>query len=197
MARLLFFYGVVKPFVFAVLGLKVQREHLLPRAGPAILVANHNSHLDTFVLLSLFPYRLAKKIRPIANPEYFLKNRVLAWFVLNIVGIIPANRAMLDGVHAALAAGEIVLLFPEGTRGEPEHLAPFQCGIAHIAKSHPEVPITPVFIRGTGMALPRGDPILVPFLCDAQVAEPLLWSGDKAQFMGKLERRFHELGCRR
>lgn len=197
MARLLLFYAVLKPFVFAVLGLKVRRDHPLPRAGPAILVANHNSHLDTFVLMSLFPYRLAKTIRPVANPEYFLKNRLVAWFVLNIVGIIPANRGLLDGVDAALAAAEIVLLFPEGTRGEPEHLAPLQCGIAHVAKSHPEVPVTPVFIRGTGKVLPRGDPILVPLLCSVNVGESIFWCGDKAQFMRDLERRFHELGCRR
>jgi len=197
MARLLLFYVVLKPFVHGVLGLNVGRKDLLPRAGPAILVANHNSHLDTLVLLSLFPYRLAKNIRPVASAEYFLSNRFLAWFVLRLLRIIPANRAMLDGVHAALASGEIVLLFPEGTRGEPEQLAPLQCGIAHIAKSHPDVPITPVFIRGTGKALPRGDPVLVPFLCSVQLGEAMLWCGDKVQFMRNLERGFHELGCRR
>jgi 1-acyl-sn-glycerol-3-phosphate acyltransferase len=202
LGRFLFFFAVVKPLVLVVLGLNVRRAHLLPRTGPAILVANHNSHLDTVVLLSLFPYHLAMKVRPVAAADYFLRNRVLAWFALHIMRIIPVDRTvrscaaeMMHGVSAALEAGEIVLLFPEGTRGEPEHLGQFQSGVAHMVKPHPEVPVIPVFVHGAGKALPRGEAVLVPFFCDVLVGEPLFWCGDRAKFMGKLEQRFDELAA--
>jgi 1-acyl-sn-glycerol-3-phosphate acyltransferase len=203
LCRFLFFFMVVKPLALVVLGLNVRRGNLLPRAGPAILVANHNSHLDTIVLLSLFPYRVATKVRPVAAADYFLrKNRILAWFALHVVRIIPVDRTlraatveMLHGVSVALAAGEIVLLYPEGTRGEPEHLGQFRSGIAHIAKPHPEVPVIPVFVHGAGKALPRGESILVPFFCDIFVGTPLFWCGDRSEFMERLEHRFHELAA--
>lgn len=200
--RFLFFFGVVKPLTLAILGLNVRCGNLLPKTGPAILVANHNSHLDTLVLLSLFPYRVATKLRPVAAADYFFQNRVSAWFVLHILRVIPVDRTlrtatidMLERVSEALVAGEIVLLFPEGTRGEPEHLARFKSGIAHIVKPHPTVPVIPVFLHGAGKALPRGESILVPFFCDVFVAEPLFWCGNRVEFMEKLEYRFRELAA--
>ena len=202
LCRFLFFFALVKPLSLVVLGLNVRRGNLLPRAGPAILVANHNSHLDTAVLLSLFPYRLARKIRPLAAADYFLRNRFLAWFALRVLRIIPVDRAVRSGMGAtllavagALSAGEIVLVFPEGTRGEPELLGQLRAGIAHIAKPHPDVPVIPIFVHGTGKALPRGEAMLVPFFCDIFVGEPLFWRGDRTDFMATLDRRFHELAA--
>ena len=200
LCRFLFFFGLVKPLTLVVLGLNVRRQHLLPQAGPAILVANHNSHLDTVVLLSLFPYRLAMKVRPVAAADYFFKNRYLAWFVVNVLRIIPVDRRlrtgaaeMSRGVSAALRAGDIVLVFPEGTRGEPESLSQFRSGISHIAMSNPGAPVIPVFLHGAGKALPRGEAMLVPFFCDVFVGEPLFWCGEKTPFMAALQSRFEAL----
>jgi 1-acyl-sn-glycerol-3-phosphate acyltransferase len=200
LCRFLFFFGLVKPLALLVLGLNVRREHLLPRAGPAILVANHNSHLDTLVLLSLFPFAVARKIRPVAAADYFLRNRALAWFSLHVLRIIPVDRAhradaadMARNVTETLAKSEIILLFPEGTRGEPEHIGQFRTGIAHLAKDHPEAPVVPVFLHGLGKALPRGEALLVPFFCDVFAGESIRWCGDRAAFMKSLEDRFRQL----
>lgn len=208
MSRLLrfLFYGViVRTLVLVLLGLNLRHRERLPSQGPAILAANHNSHLDTMVLVSLLPLRLLPRIRPAAAMDYFLRNRLLAWFALDIIGIIPVARRSentalsgkaahpLKGCSEALARGDILIFFPEGTRGEPEQRAKFKSGLAHLAASHPEVPVIPVFIHGLGKALPKGEALLVPFFCDVFVGEALYWSGERAGFMGRLEKAMQTL----
>lgn len=202
--RFLFFALFARLLVLIVLGLNVRRRELLPAAGPAIVVANHNSHLDTLVLMTLLPLRLLPRVRPVAALDYFLRNRGLAWFALNIIGIIPLSRRPQRGADPlapcaeALQRGDILILFPEGSRGEPERMAKFKTGVAHLAERCPAVPVVPVFMHGLGKALPKGDFVLVPFFCDVFVGEGLRWTGERGSFMAGLEAAMGRLageGC--
>lgn len=200
--RHLFFLLIVRPLVLIGLGVNARHRERLPHAGPAIIVANHNSHLDTLLLMTLFSRRLLPKLRPVAAADYFLSRRGLAWFALNIIGIIPLVRAVraghddpLAGCDAALAEGAILILFPEGSRGEPEKLGAFKTGIAHLARRRPEVPVVPVFLHGLGKVLPRGEFLPVPFFIDVLVGESFAWTGDRASFMVELDRRMHALAA--
>lgn len=203
--RSLFFLLIVKPLVVVVLGTNIKHGQRLPRKGPAMLVANHNSHLDTFVLMSLYPLRELSRIRPVAAADYFFRYRLLSWFALRIVGIIPLDREHTSTKRAnpiapcleALDHDEILLLFPEGTRGEPEQMTTFKSGVAHLMKCRPDVPAVPIFMHGLGKALPRGEALLVPNICDISIGEPLHWLEDKASTMGKLEHAFQELQAER
>jgi 1-acyl-sn-glycerol-3-phosphate acyltransferase len=198
--RHLFFLLVVRLLVLLVLGVNLRHRDRLPRAGPAIICANHNSHLDTLVLMTLFPVRLLDRLRPVAAADYFLKNRRLAWFATKVIGIIPIARAArargddpLAECFAALERGDILILFPEGSRGEPERMSEFKTGIAHLARRHASVPIVPVFLHGLGKVLPRGEVVLVPFFVDVFVGEAMHWAGDRTEFMVELDRRIRAL----
>lgn len=196
----LVFYVLVRMLVLVLLGLNVRRREWLPASGPAIIVANHNSHLDTLVLVSLLPLRLLPRIRPIAAADYFLKNRFLAWFATRLIGILPIERGRASKSYDPLAVpsqaldrGDIIILFPEGTRGEPEQLSQFKKGVAHLAERYPDVPVVPVFIHGLGKALPRGDCVLVPFFCDIFVGRSLTFATNRQAFMQMLSAQFKEL----
>jgi 1-acyl-sn-glycerol-3-phosphate acyltransferase len=198
----LFFALVVRPVVLVLLGLNVRHRERLPRGGPAVIVANHNSHLDVCALMSLFPMRLLPKLRPVAAQDYFFRYGWLKWFSLNIFGIIPLDRQAtrtkehpLAPISHALDAGDIVILFPEGSRGDPEQMGEFKTGVAHLGKLHPTVPFHPIYMHGLGKALPRGEALLVPVICDVFVGEPLAWSGDKKTFVDNLSDRINALAA--
>ena len=200
--RFLFYAVFVRAIALIVLGLNVRHRDRLPGGGPAIIVANHNSHLDTMVLMSLFPLKLLPKLHPVAAADYFLSSGLFSWFNLNVVGILPIKRTVARGeenplapCNRALADGQMLIVFPEGSRGEPEQLQTFKGGIARLAESNPTVPVVPVFLHGLGKALPKGEALLVPFFCDIFVGEPLAWSGDRRGYMRLLDERMKELAA--
>ncbi|MBL8253053.1 MAG: 1-acyl-sn-glycerol-3-phosphate acyltransferase [Candidatus Competibacter sp.] len=191
--RLLFFLLIVKPFLLLAVGVNVRGRNRLPRRGPALIVANHNSHLDALVLVAMLPLRLLFHTRPAASAEYFLRGRGRTWFATEVIGIIPVETGggrphaeVLGKVRDALAAGNLVIFFPEGTRGEPECLGKLKTGIVWLAQQLPNVPICPVRLCGLGRVLPKGDWLPVPFFCDAWVGEPLHWEGDRQRLMAAL-----------
>lgn len=198
--KVLFFALVVRPLVLIGLGLNVLNRRALPTRGPAVIAANHNSHLDTVVLMSLFPLRRLHRVRPVAAADYFLRNRFLAWFSLNILGIIPLDRTggtdltkLFESCREALDEGDILLLFPEGSRGDPEKLGRVRKGICHLLKGVEEIPVTPVVLHGLGRALPRGEALFVPFNCDVVIGEPLYVTGKASEFTKELTATYQEL----
>jgi len=196
-ARWFFFVIFVRILVLLVIGMNVRGRGNLPTSGPAIIVANHNSHLDTLVLVSLLPLSLLARTRPVAALDYFLRSKALAWFALNIIGILPINRAgganPLMGLRKALDEGSILILYPEGSRGAPEEMIEFKRGVALLARDCPSVPVIPVFMHGLGKALPKGTKLFVPFICDVFVGEPVPVSGDSRSFTAKLRHSIEEL----
>ena len=205
--RYLFFVLLVKPLVLVLLGINARGRDYLPKSGPAIIVANHNSHLDTLALMALLPLTVLGNVRPVAAGDYFLKNKWLKWFSLKIIGIVPIDRhpvekgaSVLAPLVDALDNGAILILFPEGTRGEPESMGKLKSGVAHLLASRPHTPVTPVFFQGLGKCLPKGERVLVPFFVDAFIGEPLFWPGSRAAFMEKLAKAMiglqnKALGC--
>ncbi|MEO6340202.1 MAG: lysophospholipid acyltransferase family protein [Caulobacteraceae bacterium] len=177
----------------------VGREHL-PVKGPAIVAANHSSHVDTLLLLTMFPARTLDRVRPAAAADYFLKGPVMSWFSRNIIGIVPVERKkagsgedVLAPLRDALAAGDIVIIFPEGTRGDGEAMAQLKSGVARLAEAFPDAPVTPAWLQGAGRVLPKGALLPVPMNCTVLVGEALRWAGDREGFMEDLRHRLETL----
>jgi 1-acyl-sn-glycerol-3-phosphate acyltransferase len=127
-------------------------EHL-PRAGAAIIASNHASYLDPPLVGMAIP-------RPIF---YFAKEELFRSFfgsAIRVVNAIPVNRDQLDrktlrNVLQVLARGEMILMFPEGTRTKTGELQEGKPGTGFIAY-HAKVPVIPAYVSGSFDILPRG-----------------------------------------
>lgn len=192
--RLLLLILIFRPIARLMTGADVVDRQRLPLKGPAIIAANHNSHVDTLLLLTIFPARALRWLRPAAAADYFLRDPVIGWFSRNIIGIVPVARAragtgedVLAPAREALAAGAIVIIFPEGTRGAAtDEMAQLKAGVARLAKAYPDAPVYPVWIEGAGRVLPKGAAIPVPLNCTVLVGEPIAWNNDREAFMTQL-----------
>lgn len=185
--RFLFFFFFVKPYVYLVLGVNVSGAENLPKVskGPSIIVANHNSHIDTLLLMSLFSVPQILKIHPVAAADYFCNTKLKSFLFKTLIGLIPLQRKfgkttkeeLFREINEALRAGETIIIYPEGTRGEDSTIKEFKTGVAHIAEMNPEVPVVPFYINGPDRILPKGEFLFVPFIADVYVAEGIKYDG--------------------
>lgn len=184
---------VARPIARIFTGADIVGREKLPLKGPAILVANHASHVDTVLLLTIYPSKALDHVRPAAAADYFLKGRLMSWFSRNILAIVPVARDragsgedVLAPAREALAAGDIVLIFPEGTRGDGEELTKLKSGVARLAADFPDAPVVPVWLQGAGRVLPKGAHVPVPLNCTVLIGDPVRWGGDRLAFMEAL-----------
>ncbi len=126
---------------------KVVGRENVPKEGPVILASNHASYLDPpFIGTGLW-----RRVNFVAKEELF--NRPWKRFILTRWKAIPVRRERLDkgtlkAILDRLKAGEVVGLFPEGTRSPDGDLLPGKSGIGMIV-AMAGAPVVPVYIRGS------------------------------------------------
>src|SRR5690349_16889041 len=125
---------------------RIGREHL-PARGPVIIAANHRSFLDPFVIGMV----ARRPIYYVAKQELF-RHRLVAWFLASL-GAFPVRRGTGDGdtidtAKAILARGDVVVMFPEGTRVRPGALGKPRRGVGRLALET-GAPVVPVAVIGT------------------------------------------------
>jgi 1-acyl-sn-glycerol-3-phosphate acyltransferase len=127
--------------------------------SPLLIIANHTSHFDTVIVLSLLPNSIYNRTAVVAAADRMYRERVKgAWNSLRY-NSFPITRG---GGREALAYsqwllhnGWSLLIFPEGKRSRTGDLLPFHGGPAILATAQ-GVPVLPIYIEGANRILPPG-----------------------------------------
>jgi 1-acyl-sn-glycerol-3-phosphate acyltransferase len=139
------------------------RECLDDLTGPVVFVANHNSHMDTPVILRALPSRWRRRTAVAAAVDYFYNKRRNALSASLVFGTVPLDRNSGAGVGPGQTAhldrligdGGSLLVFAEGTRSRDGRVGRLRSGAALLAAEH-NLPIVPIYVSGTRQAMPRG-----------------------------------------
>ena len=148
-----------------------------------VYFANHTSNADFPVVWSVLPAFLRSRTRPVAASDYWLKNRLRAFFGRDVLNAVLINRdrdsrdAEEDPVSrmiAALDEGSSLIIFPEGLRNLTEDpLLEFKTGLYHLARARPDVDFVPTWIDNLNSVLPKGEVVPVPLICTVTFGRPI------------------------
>ena len=144
----------MRPVLLWYFRVRVEGLERVPSRGPAILAINHLSMLDPILVGAVMP----RTVHFMAKEELF-RYPLLGWLLRRFhafpVRRGQADREALSRALAVLKAGEVVGIFPEGTRSPDGQLLPLQGGTAFLALKSGAA-VIPVAIAGTHRAMPRG-----------------------------------------
>ena len=140
-----------------------------PAEGPVLLVANHQSFSDSLFM----PLAAPRPVKFLAKSEYFtgsgLKGRLYSGFFRG-VGSIPIDRSSAKAADPALATalrllaeGNVVGMYPEGTRSPDGRLYKGRTGVARITLAS-RCLVVPCAISGTERVQPTGAKVPRPVL---------------------------------
>ncbi len=175
-----FVKGIFYPFVRLYLGLTRDGLEHLPRRGPAIVVSNHVSYMDSILLGSASP-----------RPVHFIVLRwmfdmlLIRWFYWGM-GTIPVRaegQQDARGIKRAvqvLASGRVLGIFPEGTRSADGRLGEARLGAAMIAALS-GAPVVPAYIDGARESMPVGRFFPRPACIHVRFGPPLRFTGRRGR----------------
>jgi len=193
----------IRWFLKLIVGVKFDKANFLLNENQFIILANHNSHLDTMTLLASLPSKIIHKVKPVAAGDHFGKTKLkgkLTEFFVNALLIKrgrdkenPKNDP-INRMIRALDDGYSLILFPEGTRGKPEIDQPLKKGIGIILEQRPEIKFVPAYMKGMGKAMPKDDSLIVPFNSSLIYGKPTkVVNKNVNEIMGQIENEFMKL----
>jgi 1-acyl-sn-glycerol-3-phosphate acyltransferase len=183
--------GIIAAFARAVSGVQVRwSDGFSDTARQRIYFANHTSHLDFVVLWSALPAEVRGRTRPVAAKDYW-ESGVKAYLAQNVFRAVlvqrgaaaqaaseeearAVGRATIEQLAEALGETDSLILFPEGTRGTGESVAPFRSGLFHLAKRKPDAEFVPVYLENLNRILPKGEFLPVPLISVLTFGAPML-----------------------
>lgn len=160
LARALVLDNVTRPLAHAIASPTVRGAEILELVeAPALFVANHASHLDTPLLLSVLPLRFRHHTVVAAAADHFFDRTWKAHLWAGALNAIPIERHKVNRRSAEVALelvrdGWNLVIFPEGGRSPDGWLQPFRGGAAYLAVRSGR-PVVPVHLAGTWRLLPK------------------------------------------
>ena len=169
-----------KNFLKIFIGLKYVNEKTLKNKKQFILIANHNSHMDTMAIMSAIPSRYIHKVHPIAARDFFggsLFKKILMRYLVNAT-LIQRDREdpendPIDSMDKMLKKSRSLILFPEGSRGIPGVMTKFKKGLGYLIQRNPEIKVIPVYLDNVYKTLPRGKNLILPYNCSIKFGDPI------------------------
>ena len=139
----------------------VGRENLPDDNESFVMVANHSSHLDALCLLAALPLGRLHRAFPVAAEDYFFRGLPRTWFAAVAMNALPFGRQLRVRESLTVCArllaepGNVLVIFPEGTRSKTGALQPFKPGIGALL-AETEVNVLPCHVEGAFRAWPKG-----------------------------------------
>ncbi len=169
--------------------LSAEGRDRLPARGPAVLACNHASYTDVLALIALLPL----DVLFIAKAEV-AGYPIIRTFVRRL-GHLTVHRldfqkgvADTERVAGALAAGDVVVVFPEGTFHAATGLRPFRLGAFKLA-ADAGLPVVPLILRGTRRVLRGDDWLPRPGRVHLRVEDPVPITGTDMRALVELRDR--------
>ena len=150
-----------------------------PKAEQRIYFANHQSHFDWVLIWATLPRDLRARTRPIAARDYWTASPFKHWLTREVFHAVYVSRTRqadedpLEPLAEALAQGDSLVIFPEGTRSNKGEPQPFKAGLYHLAEQFPDVQLVPAWIDNVQRVMPKGEVVPVPILCTVTFGAPL------------------------
>jgi 1-acyl-sn-glycerol-3-phosphate acyltransferase len=175
-------WSFVRLFLGLVNGLEIRGRQHLPAAGPFVMVANHESHLDALVLASALPLSLRDQLFPLAAGDVFFETPALAAFAAHFLNALPvwrrnAGRHGLNDLRKRLLEeAAVYLLFPEGGRSRDGRMKPFKHGVGMLVAGT-DVPVVPCYLDGPLEAFPPGSWLPAAHKVRLRIGRPRSFAG--------------------
>src|ERR671919_690452 len=184
-------YGALVPLLkfispFTVIG----RRNLAKLEGPAVFVANHQSHFDAPVCLAALGGRVRRRLVVAAAADYFYSSAVKGTAASLALGTVPfvrsggSSRESLQLLKDLVGGGWSVLIFPSGTRGTGA--SGFKKGFAYLAVDA-QVPVVPMYLHGLDQVMPKGSFLPLPGGVVVGIGEPIAPGDDYNALVAKAE----------
>jgi 1-acyl-sn-glycerol-3-phosphate acyltransferase len=177
-ARLLVNETITRPLVTALAAPEVAGlDRIAHLEGPAVFAANHASHVDTPLLLSVIPEPWRHRLMVAGAADYFFDTRVKAATFALTLNAVPIERQRVDRTSARRLAGLIdegwsLLIYPEGGRSPDGWAQPHHAGAAWLA-ARTGRPVVPIHVGGTRRILPRHGTRIRPGRTQVTFGRPL------------------------
>ena len=160
---------------------RISGRENLSREGSFVLVANHASHLDVLCLLSAFPLRKVHRVFPAAAQDYFFVSVPRLATAAIVVNALPFDRQVSIRHSLSLCQrllenpGNVLVIFPEGTRSVTGELGEFKPGIGLLVAGK-DLPIVPCYLDGAHRAWGKGHRFPKPHRVRLSIGQPRNYS---------------------